>query len=504
MLFDFRYSIAVSYQRRPLHRSLISIVLLTILVFAAAGTTTAQTNATVNDGHGKEWMQLQPSVGVTWNQAAQICPQDGVTSCSGTVAGRNFNEWVWATDTQVLRLFSYYEPAMETNRSVGGMQYFFTAQTFLSVFRPTFSFCGTYQCGAHGAGWTSTTDENGLPIFGSVGWGNTNVSIDGGFGVGPTSNPDESSGFRGLWLWRATGPGAFAYDDSGSVPSPNGGVAVANVLANDWIDGVRATTANVSMTQISTTNNGISLDASDGSVDVVAITPAGTYSLIYRICGIANASSCDDATVTVRVNPYVVDAVNDSGWASPSTGGAAVANVLANDRLSGNQATTANVTLSLISVTPANPSVTLDLTDGSVDVAAGSSIGTYSVVYRICDVTDPANCDQATASIVVRNYVIDAVNDYARASSKTASTPIASVLANDTFNGVRATTAAVRISQVTPPVSGITLNTSTGAVSVATRTSSGTYNIQYRICEINAPANCDTATITLELSGRDR
>lgn len=503
MLFDFRYSTAVSRRLQLFDGAAIKIVLLAITIFAASAVTKSQT-APVNDGHGKEWMQLQGSLGMSWNQVAQICPQDGMTPCSGVAAGRSFNEWVWATDLQVLQLFSYYEPAMETNRSVGGMQYFFTAQTFLSAFRPTFSFCGTYQCGAHGAGWTSTRDENGLPIVGSVGWGNTNVSIDGGFGVGPVSNPDESSGYRGVWLWRAIGPGAFAYDDFGSVPSPNGGVAVADVMGNDWIGGVRATAANVSITQLSATHDGISLDVSDGSVDVAAITPAGTYSLTYRICGIADPSICDNAIVTVRVNPYVVDAVNDSGWASPSTGGTAVANVLSNDRLSGSQASTSNVNLSVVSVMPSAAGITLDLTDGSVDVAAGTALGIYSLVYRICDVTDPANCDQATVSITVRSYVIDAVNDYARASSKVASTPIASVLANDTFNGVRATTSAVRITQVTPPISGITLNASTGAVSIATRTSSGTYNIQYRICETNAPANCDIATITLELSGRDR
>lgn len=479
-----------------------SIIFLFAVVFVAAVNAFGQ--STVNDGHGKEWMQLQPSVGMTWNQAALICPRDGVTACSGIAGGRSFNGWVWATDVQVQQLFSYYEPAMATNRSVGGMQYFFSAQTFLSVFQPTFSFCGTYQCGASGAGWTSTSDENGLPIVGSVGWGNTNVSIDGGFGVGPVSNPDETSGFRGLWLWRATGPGTVAYDDSGSVASPNGGIAVMNVLANDWVDSVRATTANVTMAQVSTSNNGVSLDISDGSVDVSGITPAGTYSLTYQICSISDPSSCDSANVSVRVNPYVVDAVNDSGWASPSTGGAAVPNVLANDRLSGTQATTGNVTLSMVSVTPANAGITLDTADGSVDVGVGTSIGSYAVVYRICDRTDATNCDQATASIVVRNYVIDAVNDYARASSKVASTPIASVLANDTFNGVRATTATVRISQVTSTIPGITLNTSTGAVSVANKTSSGTYNIQYRICEINSLTNCDTATITLELSGRDR
>lgn len=491
-----------SFCRTNLLGTLLSSAVMALVLLVMPIISQAQP-ATVNDGHGKEWKQLRSTAGLSWNQAAQICPQDGVSPCSGSAAAGSLNGWVWATDTQVLQLFSYYEPAMATNRSVGGMQYFFTADMFLSAFQPTFSFCGTYQCGAYGAGWTSTRDEAGVPIFGSVSWGSTNVSISGGFGVGPAASADETDSFRGLWLWRATGPGAFAYDDAGFVASPSGGVAVANVLANDWIAGVRATTANVTIAQESSTHAGVTLDVNDGSVDVASATPAGSYTLVYRMCDIADAANCDNATVTVVVNPYVIDAVNDSGWASPSTGGTAVANVLTNDRLSGTPATISNVSLSLVSVTPANTGVSLDLMDGSVDVAAGTALGTYALVYRICDSTNTSNCDQATASITVRNYVIDAVNDYARASSKTASTPIASVLVNDTFNGVRATTTAVRISQVSPPVTGITLNLSTGAVSVKAKTSSGTYNIVYKICEIAAPANCDTATITLELSGRD-
>jgi hypothetical protein len=476
-----------------------NFVSLALLVSVLTITSPAQTtSATVNDGHGKEWLQLTASRGLSWNQVAQSCSQDGVTPCTGS-----FNDWTWATDTQVLQLMSYYEPAMATSRGVGGMQYFETAQGFLSAFQPTFSFCGTYQCGAYGAGWTATKDANGLPLFGAVSWDNTNVSIYGGFGVGAAANADETDGFRGVWLWRATGPGVFAYDDAGRVASPNGGLAVANVLANDFIAGVRATTGNVLMTQVSSTHSGVTLDVFDGSVDAAAATPAGVYSLVYRICDIADSANCDNATVTVTVNPFVVDAVNDAGTASPSTGGTAVLNVLANDRLSlTTTATTANVSLSLVSVSPNNGGITLDVNDGSVDVAAGTALGSYALVYQICDRTNLANCDQATVSVTVQNYVIDAVNDYARASSKVAGVAIASVLANDTFNGTRATTATVQISQVSPPIRGIALNLSTGAISVAAKTSSGTYNLVYKICEIAAPTNCDTATATIELSGR--
>jgi hypothetical protein len=455
----------------------------------------AQIRPNVNDGNGKEWMQITSSPRTSWNTVAQFCPQDGVTPCTGG----GMTDWVWATDTQVLRLMSQYEPALLTVRAVGGQGAFFSAENFLSgtSFQPTFSFCGTYSCGASLSGLTATKDDVGQPYQGFAGHGSTNVSIDGNIGVGPASGVDDVDYYRGTWLWRATGPGVFAYDDAGQVANPSGGTAVANVLANDWIAGVRATTSNVFMSQVSSTNPGVNLDTVDGSVDVSNATPAGIYTLNYQICDSTNASNCDGAKVTVSVGQYVIDAVNDAGWASPSTGGTAVANVLVNDRVSTFQATTANVNISLVSATSG-----ISLTAaGAVNVAAGAALGDSALVYRICDKLNSANCDQATVTVSVRNYTIDAVNDYVRASSKVGSSPI-NVLTNDTFNGTAATTAKVRITQVSAPITGITLNTSTGLISVAARTSSGTYNLTYKICEINAPANCDTAIATLELSGR--
>jgi hypothetical protein len=478
-------------------RSKIAICMLVVI----AGAARIVQAAGFNDGNGKEWMQLQATVGLSWNETAQACPQDGVSACVGSVAGRNLNGWVWATDSQVLQLFNTFEPAILTSPSVGGMAFFGSAQSFLFAFQPTSSFCITYACGASASGWTASKDSTDLPLFGSVGWGTTPVSISGSFSVAAAASADATGAGLGVWLWRATGPGANAYDDAGKVASPDGGVAVADVLANDWIAGARATTANVAISQVSSTDAGVSLDVGNGSVNVAAGTVAGTYTLSYRICDITNASNCDDATVTVVVNPYVVSAVNDSGWASPSTGGTAVANILANDRLSGTPATVANVDLSLVSVSPTDAGVALNAADGSVNVARGTALGSYAVVYQICDRTDPANCAQATATITVRNYAINAVNDSARASSKIGSTAIASVLANDTFNGARATTATVQLSQVSPPVKGITINVSTGAVSVAPKTSSGLYKIVYSICEIASPANCASATITFDLSG---
>ena len=454
---------------------------------------------TVNDGHFKEWQQFRNYAGVSWDSLAARCPLDGETPCDVSVGGPP-GEWIWATGAQVQQLMSYYAPAFESQPIASD---FFAAQSFLTAFQPTFSFCITYACGASGAGLTSSRDENGVPIVGSVSWGTTPVSIGGSLAVGPGGDAAVGDFQVGAFFFRHTGPGIFAYDDAGSVASPNGGTAVASVLANDWLAGERATVLNVSLFEESSSHAGVQLDVSDGSVDVASGTPAGTHTLIYSICDVANPEICDDAVVTVTVPPYVINAVDDAGAISPATGGVAIANVLANDFLGTQRATTGTVQIATISVTPANGGVTLT-GNGAVTVAPGTGLGTYALVYRICEIANPGNCDTATATITVRQNAIDAVNDSGRGSSKVANTPIASVLTNDRLNGTRAATPAVALSQVSlaPATSGITLNLTTGAVNVKAKTSSGTYYLTYRICEAVSPSNCDTAVATIELSGK--
>src|SRR5262249_34534966 len=156
------------------------------------------------------------------------------------------------------------------------------------------------------------------------------------------------------FLWRATGlldGNVHAYPDRGEVASPDGGTAIASVLANDWVNGVHATTANVTLSQISSSSPKVSLGA-NGSVVVAAGVSAGAHSLVYQICDIGNGSHCDASTATITVNPYVIHATNDQGTASPSTGGTAIANVLANDTLGAAIATVSTVQLSLVSVSP--------------------------------------------------------------------------------------------------------------------------------------------------------
>ena len=78
-----------------------------------------------------------------------------------------------------------------------------------------------------------------------------------------------------------------------------------NVLVNDTLNGNPATLATVTLTQVSTTNPGVTLNTADGSVNVAPGTPSGSYVVTYQICEILNPNNCDTATVTVVVNNAV-------------------------------------------------------------------------------------------------------------------------------------------------------------------------------------------------------
>lgn len=290
----------------------------------------------------------------------------------------------------------------------------------------------------------------------------------------------------------------IAVDDIGSVVNGvTGGQSLANVLTNDTLNGNPAALANITLTQISTTNSGVTLNVTTGTVNVAAGTPVGNYVVTYQICDQANPSICDTATVSVPV--VEIDAVNDTGsTVNGALGGQSLADVLTNDTLNGNPATLATINLTQISTT--NPGVTLNTTTGAVNVAAGTPAGNYTVTYQICDQANPSICDTATVTVPVNAPPIVAVDDSASGvNGITGATSVLNVFNNDTLNGVSVVPSDVTLTETVPDPSGaLTLNPD-GTVDVAPGTASGTYQLTYSICEVLNPTNCDTAVVQVSV-----
>ena len=286
------------------------------------------------------------------------------------------------------------------------------------------------------------------------------------------------------------------------IPSINGsigGTTTTSVVENDTLNGNPFVLGNlpgqVKLTAVNVPS-GLTLNA-DGTVTVLANTPAGVYNVEYSICEITNPTNCDTAISKVAVNNGVLVANTDT---IPSRVGSEIAqplgiNVLDNDTKNGLPLNPSDVTLT--TSTP-DPSGYLVLNpDGTVTLGANPPVGTYEVTYTICENLNPGNCSSNTVKITVDMPVIDAVSETLTPSitGSTGGKTTSSVIENDKINGKQAVignlSGQVKLTAVNVP-SGLTLNAD-GTVTVAINTPSGIYNIEYSICEISNPTNCDSA-----------
>lgn len=297
-----------------------------------------------------------------------------------------------------------------------------------------------------------------------------------------------------------TGPEIVAVDDSGDpVNSFDGGVSYANVLVNDLLGTDPVDPVEVTMVQISSTHPGITLDEVTGEVSVAPGTPAGDYELVYELCEIANPTNCDQATVTVPVVAPEIIANDDAGDpVNGFVGGTSFTGVLTNDLLNGAPVDPTEITLTEISAT--HPGVTLNPVTGEVNVAPGTPAGNYELVYEICEILNPDNCDQATVTVPVTAPEIIANDDNGGpVNGYEGGVGVADVLVNDLLNGDPVDPADVTLTEISSEDPGVTLDPATGEVNVAPGTPAGSYELVYEICEIINPANCDQAIVTIEV-----
>ena len=285
-----------------------------------------------------------------------------------------------------------------------------------------------------------------------------------------------------------------------------------DILSNDTLGGTTGlSVGNVSITQVSTTNAGVTIDTATGKVKVSGNTPAGTYEIVYKIKENGTSNESNTAKVKVRV-VNVLEANNDSFTGKTPTNSTprVVGNILTNDKLNGNPPTPGNVTIT--EETPGSKVPRLNTTTGDVEIPQGTPPGTYEITYKICNALSEPNCVTAKITVNVTGNTIVAKDDDYRTvliNGETGNADVGNILTNpngqDTLDGAQATTSNVVISVVTPAGTGVvpTIEESTGKVSVPAGTAGGDYEIEYRICEQdgsgNAINNCATAKVKLRV-----
>jgi gliding motility-associated-like protein len=285
-----------------------------------------------------------------------------------------------------------------------------------------------------------------------------------------------------------------AVDDNYTATLGDEDIAGGNVLLNDTLNGGPVTLADVLLTATPTDQLIIN---EDGSVSVLPGTPEGTYTINYTLCDIMDVNNCDTATVTVTVTEgmggNVIDAVDDIYTATLGEEDIEDSNVLLNDILNDQSITLADV---ILTSTPTDALILNE--DGSVSILPGIPLGTYTITYTICDIMNVDNCDSATVTVNVTDgmgdNVIDAVDDSYNAGTAGGLIANSYVLENDTLDGELTSLSEVILTST--PTSELTIEQD-GTVRVQQGTKPGTYTIDYTICEVGNPDNCDTATVTV-------
>ncbi|MPT36637.1 MAG: T9SS type A sorting domain-containing protein, partial [Flavobacterium sp.] len=90
-------------------------------------------------------------------------------------------------------------------------------------------------------------------------------------------------------------------DSATNINGTTGATNVVNVYTNDTLNGTAVVPSEVILT--TTVSNPNLVLNPNGNVDVIPGTPAGTYTLTYSICEIANSTNCSTATAIVVVAP---------------------------------------------------------------------------------------------------------------------------------------------------------------------------------------------------------
>lgn len=169
--------------------------------------------------------------------------------------------------------------------------------------------------GVGGSGGVDTISGGGGGGYGGGGAGSGGGGGGGGGSIGPVGSTTyqtryvKGSGahFSGhVQLTFVAGVVVAGAPDTGNATAGTAATPIANVLANDTVDGVPATTSNSTLTVVTPASDaGVVLDTATGAATTTAAVPSGTYTITYQLCNKATPAVCATSTATVTVTAVV-------------------------------------------------------------------------------------------------------------------------------------------------------------------------------------------------------
>ena len=347
---------------------------------------------------------------------------------------------------------------------------------------------------------------------------------------------------------------------------------VGSVFANDSMNGKPINIQKVIFSLLPQSTPNTFIITKDGNIIVPPHTPIGRYTLNYRICDNSQTSKdkslkpiCKTATVTIVilqsvttpttttsttvtatttatvVTPTVITLSDDTytitTTESTTTTATTVGSVFSNDRLNGKPIDIQKVIFSLLP--QSTPTSFVITKDGNIIVPPHTSIGRYTLNYRICNNSQPSKnknqkpiCQTATVTIAILQSVTppitvtstttsttvtatttptvvtptvitlsdDTYTVTTTESTTTTATTVGSVFNNDRLNGKPIDIQKVIFSLLPQSTPTSFVITKDGNIIIPSHTPIGRYTLNYRICDSkdkNHKPVCQTATVTI-------
>jgi len=279
-------------------------------------------------------------------------------------------------------------------------------------------------------------------------------------------------------------------------------IVLGNILTNDSYKTQSVTTASVTISTTTALTNVPYIATQTGEVFLPAHTPAGTYTLTYRLCAKSTPYNCSGvATVTVIVSPSPIklQTTDDTFSHTTATQTIVLGNILTNDSYNTQSVMTASVTISTTTALTNVPYI--EIATGEVFLPAHTPAGTYTLTYSLCAKSAPYNCSGVTTvTVKVSKPLVIARDDTYTVTIGTTSIT-ESIYSNDSIgeqtpNAYSVNFQAIGGSKDNDNFYVLSVNLA-GNILIPQGIPTGTYTLQYRICDIKDTHNCATATITV-------
>jgi hypothetical protein len=237
------------------------------------------------------------------------------------------------------------------------------------------------------------------------------------------------------------------------------------------------------------------ISGNSATTTITGLIAGNTYN--YTVTDSFGCQSAASSNVTVL---NYICAEDDTPSAINGAAGGTILTVFANDRINGNSFLPTDVNVSTSSL----PTGIVFNSDGTITVASNTLAGTHLITYTICMSANSNVCDSATVEIIIERPVIDAVTETTATINSNNGGTTVSLTANDTLNGTAVTVGTnagqVGFTLVSTLPAGLTLNADK-TITVAPGTASGSYEVEYTICDNDHALNCDKVKSYVQVTG---